>query len=119
MSDNASGGRTGAVLDPLFSLIEERKRLRPADSYVTSLFEGGHAKISEKVREEALELIEAAAEDDRSHTKHEAADLFFHVFVLLAEAGVSLDDVVGELESRFGISGLEEKASRGRGDGEN
>jgi len=123
MSENASdaakrssveGGSNEGVLDRLFALIEERKRLRPADSYVTSLFDGGRATISAKVREEALELIEAAAGADPDHTAHEAADLLFHTFVLLAEAGVSLGDVVAELESRFGVSGLEEKASRAK-----
>ncbi|MCP4037164.1 MAG: phosphoribosyl-ATP diphosphatase [bacterium] len=100
------------ILARLFEMIEERARLRPADSYVTNLFEGGQAAIAAKVREEAEELIEAASASDRAHTVHEAADLFFHVCVQLVLAGVSLRDVLAELESRFGVSGLVEKASR-------
>ncbi|MFT5697000.1 MAG: phosphoribosyl-ATP pyrophosphohydrolase [Myxococcota bacterium] len=100
------------VLSRLASLIAERKRLRPEGSYVVSLFDGGHEAIAAKVSEEAAELIEAAGEDDLEHTAHEAADLLFHVCVLLENSGVSLDQVTSELESRFGISGLEEKASR-------
>ncbi len=100
------------VLVRLFEMIEERARLRPADSYVTSLLDGGHAAIAAKVREEAEEFIEAASASDRAHTVHEAADLLFHLCVLLALAGVPLGDVLEELESRFGVSGLVEKASR-------
>lgn len=100
------------TLSRLTSLIAERKRLRPEGSYVVSLFDGGHEAIAAKVSEEAAELIEAAGEDDLKHTAHEAADLLFHVCVLLENSGVTLDQVTSELESRFGISGLEEKASR-------
>lgn len=107
-----SGNAGEDVLPRLFALIEERARLRPRDSYVSALFEGGHAAIAAKVREESGELVEAAAEDDHQHTAHEAADLLFHVLVLLAQAGVTLDAVLAELESRFGVSGLAEKAAR-------
>lgn len=100
------------VLSRLAKLIAERKQLRPDGSYVVSLFDGGHEAIAAKVSEEAAELIEAAGEDDLEHTVHEAADLLFHVCVLLENAGVTLAQVTGELESRFGISGLDEKASR-------
>ncbi len=100
------------VLPRLFRLIEERRRLRPKDSYVTNLFDGGHAAIADKVLEEANELIEAAASEDPAHTAHEAADLLFHACVLLAHAQVPLAAVLDVLESRFGVSGLEEKASR-------
>ncbi len=115
---NASGRSTRDVLAELFALIEERKRLRPEKSYVTSLFDGGHEAIAAKVREEAAELIEAAAADDRGHTAQEAADLVFHTLVLLAQAGVSLDEVLDELASRSGVSGLEEKAARSRDAGD-
>jgi phosphoribosyl-ATP pyrophosphohydrolase len=100
------------VLPRLSELIEERRRLRPSDSYVVSLFDGGVDAISAKIREEAEELIEAASGNDRDHTSREAADLLFHVCVLLAHTGVSLTAVLDVLESRFGTSGLEEKASR-------
>ena len=105
------------VLPRLIELIEQRQRLRPSESYVVSLLDGGIDAIGAKVREEAEELIEAAAANDRDHTAREAADLLFHVCVLLADAGVSLDAVLGVLESRFGTSGLEEKASRATTEG--
>ena len=104
------------VLEQLTAVIESRQRERPAGSYVTSLFAGGHAAIADKVREEAEELIEASAGSDASHTAHEAADLIFHTLVLLAQAGVAPRDVFGELERRFGTGGLEEKRARARGD---
>lgn len=100
------------VLSRLVDLIEERKRLRPSDSYVTSLLDGGVDAIGAKVREEALELIEAATSKDIDHTANEAADLLFHVCVLLSHSDVSFDRVLDVLEGRFGVSGLEEKASR-------
>lgn len=100
------------VLTRLFQLLEERKRLRPEGSYVVSLLDGGLSAIAAKVREEADELIEAAAEEDRAHTANEAADLLFHVWVLLSHTGVSLDQVRAVLESRLGTGGFEEKAAR-------
>lgn len=101
------------VLARLAALIEERKRQRPSGSYVVSLLDAGLAAIAAKIREEADELIEAAAGDDLEHTAHEAADLLFHVCVLLGHSGVSLGKVLAELESRFGVGGFEEKSSRG------
>ena len=100
------------VLSRLVDLIDERKRLRPADSYVVNLLDGGVDAIGAKVREEALELIEAAGKQDADHTAHEAADLLFHVCVLLSHADVSFEKVLEVLGGRFGVSGLEEKASR-------
>jgi phosphoribosyl-ATP pyrophosphohydrolase len=100
------------VLPRLVALIDERKRLRPEGSYVVSLLDAGLAAIAAKVREEAEELIEAVGADDPTHTAHEAADLLFHVCVLLAHSDVTLAQVLVELESRFGVGGFEEKSSR-------
>jgi phosphoribosyl-ATP pyrophosphohydrolase len=105
------------VLPRLIELIGERQRLRPSNSYVVSLLDGGVDAIGAKVREEAEELIEAAAANDPDHSAREAADLLFHVCVLLTHAGVSFEAVLSILESRFGTSGLEEKASRGNTEG--
>ena len=69
-------------------------------------------KILQKVDEEAAEVIEAAREGDPSHLIHETADLWFHTLVMLAHAGLGPDDILAELDKRFGISGHEEKASR-------
>ena len=101
------------VLDRLFEVIEARREERPAGSYVVSLLAGGHAALAAKLREEAEELVEAAAGDDPAHTAAEAADLLFHTWVLIAAAGVSPVDVYAVLEARFGIGGLVEKAGRG------
>lgn len=100
------------VLDRIFEVIEARRRERPAGSYVVSLLEAGHSAMAAKVREEAEEFIEAAAGDDPAHTAAEVADLLFHGWVLMAEAGVSPADVYAVLEARFGIGGLNEKAGR-------
>ncbi|MBW2273183.1 MAG: phosphoribosyl-ATP diphosphatase [Deltaproteobacteria bacterium] len=100
------------ILDRLFGVIRERAEQRPEGSYVVQLLDGGLPRIAAKLREETEELIEAAGEDDRDHTAREAADLLFHVWVLLGAAGLSPDDVYGVLGERFGIGGLAEKATR-------
>lgn len=103
------------ILSRLMQVIETRKTDRPPGSYTTMLLEGGTPKITSKVREEAEELIEAATDMGCSSQRfviHEAADLFYHTLVLLAACGVSLDDVEAELESRFGLSGVEEQRRR-------
>ncbi len=101
------------ILRRLYDVIAERGRLRPDGSYVVQLLDGGVPVIAEKILEEANELIEAAGEEDAAHTAHEAADLLFHVWVLLARVGLDPEVVLAVLEQRFGIGGLEEKASRG------
>ena len=109
-----------SVFGRLMAVIEDRHRTRPAGSYTTRLFDGGLESIAAKVREESGELIEAAAEsgdDAGTHVVHEAADLVYHLFVLLVDKGVGLADVEAELERRFGTSGLDEKASRGANTG--
>jgi phosphoribosyl-ATP pyrophosphohydrolase len=102
------------VLPRLAALIDERKRQRPDGSYVVSLLDGGIPAIAAKIREEADELIEAAGSNDLDHTAHEAADLLFHVCVLLSHSDVPLGKVLAELEARFGVGGFEEKSSRGK-----
>ncbi len=104
-------------LDQLEETIRQRQLAGEADkSYTAKLLAGGVAKIGPKVTEEAAEVVEAAAEPDeagREHTIREAADVVYHLMVLLAVRGVKLDEVEAELARRFGMSGLEEKASRG------
>jgi len=109
------GNQKQHVLAQLMAVIEDRKANPPAKSYTTTLLAGGVPKIGEKVREEADEVIEAAGEsgeDGRSHLICEAADLIYHLFVMLGHRGVKLAEVEAELAQRFGISGLDEKASR-------
>ena len=97
------------------AVIEDRKANRPEKSYTTKLLAGGVEKIGSKVTEEAAEVVEAAGEPGdagRSHTIAEAADVLYHLFVLLAHRDIALADVEAELAKRFGISGLDEKAAR-------
>lgn len=95
--------------------IDNRKNNPSASSYTTKLMSGGIEAIGAKLNEETAELIEAAGEsgdDARQHLVHEAADLFYHLMVLLGFCDVTLQDVESELARRFGTSGLDEKASR-------
>ena len=104
------------ILACLMAIVEDRKANPPAKSYTTTLFAGGVAKIGEKIREEAEEVVEAAdetGEEGRTHLIREAADLIYHLFVMLGYRDVRLAEVEAELARRFGISGLDEKASRG------
>jgi phosphoribosyl-ATP pyrophosphohydrolase len=99
-------------LDTLESVIRARKGGDPDTSYVAKLFSRGRAKIAQKLGEEATETVIAAMSGDRAELTGEAADLIFHLLVLLADADVSLDDVRAELRRREGVSGIDEKASR-------
>lgn len=102
-------------LNRLMQTLQERAEKRPAGSYTTKLMEGGVTKIGSKIREEAEELIEAAAEageEGRQHFIYEAGDLIYHTMVLLAWRGVELQEITQELARREGTSGLVEKASR-------
>ncbi|HSX55119.1 MAG TPA: phosphoribosyl-ATP diphosphatase [Sphingomonas sp.] len=103
------------ILDTLEAVIRERRTGDPATSYVAKLTAKGRAKIAQKLGEEAVEAAIAAVQDDREGLKGEAADLIFHLLVLLADSGLSLDDVRAELARREGISGIDEKASRPAG----
>ena len=100
------------VLSRVAEVIAERRRARPEKSYVVSLLDAGLPRINGKITEEARELVEALPENDAAHTAHEAADLIFHALVGLEAAGVPLDAVFAQLRKRFGISGIDEKASR-------
>ncbi|MDB5706900.1 MAG: phosphoribosyl-ATP diphosphatase [Sphingomonas bacterium] len=99
-------------LDTLEAVIRARKQGDPDTSYVAKLFAKGRAKIAQKLGEEATETVIAAMAGDRAELTGEAADLIFHLLVLLADADVSLDDVRAELRRREGVSGIDEKASR-------
>ena len=99
------------TLTRLEATIRVRRGGDPASSYVASLFAKGRGKIAQKVGEEAVETVIAAlAEPDKLAS--EAADLVFHLLVLLADADLSLADVTAELARREGLSGHEEKAGR-------
>ena len=100
------------ALDRLEATIRQRRDADPGTSYVASLTAKGRPKIAQKVGEEAVETVIAALTGDAKALTSEAADLLFHLLVLLGDAGVSLADVRAEIERREGLSGLEEKANR-------
>ncbi len=106
-----------SVLDQLTEVLEQRKRQDPETSYVASLHSKGLNKILEKVGEEATEVI-LAAKDAQNHPAQtidvvkETADLWFHTMVMLSALDLSTQDVLDELAERFGVGGLQEKASR-------
>lgn len=100
------------TLNRLETVIAERRGASADSSYVASLFAKGREKIAQKVGEEATETVIASLSGDSAKLTSEAADLLFHLLVLLAEGGVSVDDVLAELDRRDGVSGIAEKASR-------
>lgn len=100
------------ILQRLERLIVERRGASPDSSYVASLFAKGREKIAQKLGEEATETVIAALSNDPAQLTAEAADLLFHLLMLLVERGQSIDDVFAELERREGVSGIAEKASR-------
>ncbi len=87
----------------LESLLEDRKEKLPEDSYTSSLFRKGIDQIAQKVGEEATETIIASKNSDRDELQYEAADLLFHLMMLLVENNLTLDDIVTELKSRHKI----------------
>lgn len=98
----------------LQNVLIERKNASADDSYVASLYAKGLDQILKKVGEEASEVIIAAKGDDKQALINEMADLWFHSLVLLINEGLSIEQVTHELNRRFGLSGLEEKAQRNR-----
>ena len=100
------------VLTELAAVLEARKQADPDSSYVASLYAGGVDKILKKVGEEATEVVMAGKDGDASAIVAETADLWFHTLVLLCHQGLTPQAVLDELASRFGLSGLEEKANR-------
>ncbi|RKZ71920.1 MAG: phosphoribosyl-ATP diphosphatase [Gammaproteobacteria bacterium] len=103
---------TNDVLSELAETLESRKNAAPDSSYVASLYDKGLDEILKKIGEEATEVVIAAKSGEKTAIIHETADLWFHTLVMLAQQGLSPDDILSELGRRFGMSGLEEKASR-------
>jgi len=100
------------TLTRLAEVIESRRDAAPEDSYVASLFAAGIDRILKKIGEEASEAIIAGKGGDRDQIVYETADLWFHSMILLKYRNIELEEVLQELESRFGTSGLAEKAAR-------
>ncbi len=100
------------ILDKLALILEERKQAEPDSSYVASLYAKGTDAILKKIGEEATETVLAGKEGNREQIVYETADLWFHSLVLLASQGLGPNDVLAELDRRFGLSGLQEKRQR-------
>jgi phosphoribosyl-ATP pyrophosphohydrolase len=100
------------TLDRLAEVLEARKQATADESYVASLYAKGLDAILKKIGEEATETVMAAKDGDRDKIIYETADLWFHSMILLAREGLHPNDVLAELDRRFGLSGLAEKASR-------
>lgn len=108
--------RKSDILDQLFDTIRARKAEGAAASYTAELLSRGPAHIGRKLNEEAVEALMAAGKNDPAELAQEAADIVYHLLVLLAALDVSPDEVWDILARRQGVSGLEEKASRQAGD---
>lgn len=115
-ADSGTGGPIAGtgVLAELAAVIESRKGGDPAGSYTAALLDQGLDAILKKVGEEATEVVIAAKGGVPAEVVHEAADLWFHLLVLLASLDLGPQDVLAELERRFGRSGHAEKAARAR-----
>lgn len=100
------------ILKQLAEVLEQRKSQSPDQSYVAQLYDKGLDNILKKIGEEATETVIAGMAENADQIVYEMADLWFHCMVLLAQQNLHPDDVLNELSRRFGLSGLEEKASR-------
>ena len=100
------------TLTELAAVLEQRKQADAGESYVASLYAKGLDAILKKIGEEATETVMAAKDGDLDKIVYEVADLWFHTLVLLVQQGLGPEHVLAELERRFGLSGLEEKAGR-------
>ena len=100
------------ILTRLALVLEERKQSDPETSYVARLYAKGQDAILKKIGEEATETVMAAKDGDPERVTAEIADLWFHCLVLLAHQGLGPEQVLAELDRRFGLSGIAEKAAR-------
>ena len=100
------------VLERLYQVVESRRGGDPEKSYIAKRLNQGTAKIAQKLGEEAVETVIAAMEHNKKDVINESADLLFHWLMLLADQGVTVDEVMQELTRREGLSGLDEKALR-------
>lgn len=100
------------ILSALAQVLEERKSADPESSYVAGLYAAGLDAILKKIGEESTETVIAAKDGNNRAIVHETADLWFHTLVMLAERGLHPNQVLDELERRFGLSGIDEKGAR-------
>jgi|TARA_B110000259_G_scaffold57104_1_gene67446 phosphoribosyl-ATP pyrophosphohydrolase len=100
------------ILERLMTVLESRKGGDPSSSYVAKLYDQGIDTILKKIGEESAETIIAAKSGDKEQIIYETADLWFHSLVLLAQQNLTAQQVLDELDRRFGLSGIEEKSTR-------
>jgi phosphoribosyl-ATP pyrophosphohydrolase len=100
------------VLTELAATIAARRHCAADKSYTKQLLDAGSARCAKKLGEEAVETVIAAIGEDDAHLKAEAADLLYHLLVLLESRSLAIGEVLDLLQARMGRSGLEEKASR-------
>ncbi|WP_288426585.1 phosphoribosyl-ATP diphosphatase [uncultured Agrobacterium sp.] len=103
---------SGFSLSDLERIVAERASASPDNSWTAKLFTAGQSKAAKKLGEEAVETVIAAISNDRKNLTDEAADLLYHLLVVLKIADIPLTEVFAELERRTGQSGIQEKASR-------
>ncbi|MCD2174658.1 phosphoribosyl-ATP diphosphatase [Rhizobium sp. C4] len=103
---------SGFSLSDLEAIVAARAKASPDESWTAKLYAGGQPKAAKKLGEEAIEAVIAAIANDRENLTYEAADLIYHLLVVLGIAGIPISDVMSELERRTAQSGLKEKASR-------
>lgn len=103
---------SGFSLSDLESIVEERSKASPEQSWTAKLVAAGQQKAAKKLGEEAIEAVMAAVTGDRDNLTYEAADVLYHLLVVLKIAEIPLENVMAELERRTAQSGLKEKASR-------
>jgi phosphoribosyl-ATP pyrophosphohydrolase len=102
------------ILKTLDDILEQRKQSSPDESYAAKLLNDGIDSILKKVGEEATETVIASKSGKKEEIIHEIADLWFHTLVLLKHHNLDSEDILNELERRFGLSGIEEKANRNK-----
>lgn len=100
------------ILTQLAEVLEQRKQAAPDSSYVAGLYHKGLDAILKKIGEEATETVMAAKDGNKQQIIYEIADLWFHCMVLMAQQDLKPEQVLQELQRRFGLSGLDEKAAR-------
>ena len=100
------------ILQRLMAVLASRKGADPDSSYVASLYDKGLDAILKKIGEESTETIIAAKSGDKQQIVYDTADLWFHCLVMLAQHNLDARLVLDELERRFGVSGVDEKAAR-------
>lgn len=100
------------IIEKLTEVLEARKTAKADSSYVAGLYAKGTDAILKKIGEEATETVMAVKDGDKKKIVYETADLWFHTMVMLVNQGIHPNQVLDELARRFGVSGLDEKASR-------